>query len=122
MSLSKDEATFQGFYNVQLVSKVSGGLPVNDRHRKRPGYIPEALACGIGKVLPARHNSGAIQFPGFQMAKRGHGQQSVPEFNWPGSDAVSLTISPNKAHDLIDEIRVRRPRNHHLIVLAHNTP
>jgi hypothetical protein len=60
-----------------LVSKVSGGLAVNDRHRKHPGYIPEAFARGIGKILPARRNSGAIQFPGFQMAKRGHGQQSV---------------------------------------------
>ena len=95
---------------------------MNYRYRSLPGYIPEARARGIRKVLRARCNRGAIQCPGFQMAKRRHGQQSIPEFNRPRSDAVSLTITPNKAHDLIDEIRIRRACNHHLIVLAHNTP
>jgi hypothetical protein len=103
-----------------LVLKLRGGWP--DRCCRRPGYLPEARARCIGKVFRVPCNRGAIRFPGFQMAKRGHGQQSVPEFNRPRSDAVSLAITPNKAHDLIDEIRICRPRNHHLIILAHNTP
>jgi hypothetical protein len=61
-----------------LMLKVLGGLHMNYRHCSRPGYIPETRARGVGKVLRARCNRGAIQCPGFQMAKRGHGQQSGP--------------------------------------------
>ncbi len=73
--------------------------------RKNPGYIPKALTRGVCEILRVCHH-GRTGFIDFQVGECSHGQQGIPQFDRIRGNASSLTVPPDKGHDLIDKVRV----------------
>ena len=82
-------------------------MPAKHWHSKNTRHIPEIFTGGVGEVLGAQVGGRTLHFTGLQMRKRSYGQHRVSQFDRTRNDAIGLTVAPDKAHDLIDKVRVR---------------
>ncbi len=97
------------------------GKGAKKRHRKGAGHILMSRSRSVGKIFFGHLDCGAIHPGSFKMCQRGHGQHCVTQLDGTRDDLIRLTVTPDQAHDLIDERGIPCPCNHDIYVLSHIT-
>lgn len=84
------------------------------------GHIPKTFTRGFSELFTSQLDCSAIHLGRFEMRKCSHGEHGVAKFYRTRDDLDGLAVTPYQMHDLIDQIRVGGPCNHHINVLVHS--